>query len=687
MLKKFKLQVTSLAIALTMLAGGVTVMADEEKPEFSPISAGTTVTVEETKYYTFTPEEDGLYLFDSSAIEDGPDEGDPLMYIYLSSDIDNSIIYACLDDDNEGHCFSGLVRLKAGKEYFLWVGFYNSEEIGTCSYNFTIKSYAGYGFTDKETFDFMLVDPNSKLSINFPQYKVPDDELFSDVKEYAYSFPAKSKLSDSVISFDDGAAENTWVGIGLEGLYDTKLINIFVMEDEPEVLESGKTISINNTFEYTELDDEDSIGEDDDEEELAIEPGSWYTGELQGLYSFTPEKNGTAKISITNMKSGLPMIALFDQDYNLIKKEVGCDIDDMYMYLGYEEGMVEGNIPQSLDTDGEEEEDVEVEPEDTKEDVKPVSYEDICIEATLEGGKTYYVAIPFYIVEAVKLDTVLDLTLDFEEEKEEEKNDDDNNNNNNNNGNENGNGNEDSNKDEKNVEAFVKRLYEEVFGRDADEGGLKYWVDRINNGATGADVVKEFLASPEFDGKKLNDEDFVIKLYSIFFGRVPGKDEIKFWVDSLKTDSRDTVVNNFINTTEWDEFCKSYGVKSGARFPINDPSNILDFAKRLYTCCLERDPDESGLNFWNDALVNHKMTGTQVAKEFFWSAEFMSFKTSDAEFITRLYRTMMGREPEPEGFAFWMNDIKVESREQVFMGFAQSPEFKSVCEKCGISWM
>ena len=81
------------------------------------------------------------------------------------------------------------------------------------------------------------------------------------------------------------------------------------------------------------------------------------------------------------------------------------------------------------------------------------------------------------------------------------------------------------------------------------------------------------------------------------------------------------------------------------------------------------------------------MTGTQVAKEFFWSAEFMSFKTSDKEFITRLYRTMMGREPEPEGFAFWMNDIKVESREQVFMGFAQSPEFKSVCEKCGISWM
>ena len=682
MLKKLKLQVTSLTIALTLLAGGVTVMAADGDKTYDPFPVGVTteVTVEgNCVIYSFTPEETGTYyLFSDSdqsyyySDEEGVDyiNIDPIVYVYDADPSNNSTVTED-DDSYYGYNFFLRYEFKQGVTYYFEFSKCNSYSV---SYDVTLVPAFEIGFDESEDFiDFVLVDPDEEFTL----YAKTNNDILPDPS----SGGVVTNVDKEGIHFKNGVDDNTWVLYNLVELYDylgqveadesdeadevaCKWFDVFVMGETVDgTFESGQTVHIDNEYTGVEIEKKEYEGEEailaprEDGEEESI---------LQMIYSFTPEKDGTVKISITNIEDGLPAVALFGSDYSFIGKIVGYDFEEFKEYANYM---------------------MEIEPRDGEGDS---SEEGLVLEASLEAGKVYYVAIPLSSP-GFDLHSEFDVTLEFEEKKEEENNNNQEGNNNqeenNNQGNENeGNGGE-SDKDEKNVEAFVKRLYEEVFGRDADEGGLKYWVDRINNGATGADVVKEFLASPEFDGKKLNDEDFVIKLYSIFFGRVPGKDEIKFWVDSLKTDSRDTVVNNFINTTEWDEFCKSYGVKSGARFPINDPSNILDFAKRLYTCCLERDPDESGLNFWNDALVNHKMTGTQVAKEFFWSAEFLSFKTSDAEFITRLYRTMMGREPEPEGFAFWMNDIKVESREEVFMGFATSPEFKGVCEKCGISWM
>ena len=109
------------------------------------------------------------------------------------------------------------------------------------------------------------------------------------------------------------------------------------------------------------------------------------------------------------------------------------------------------------------------------------------------------------------------------------------------------------------------------------------------------------------------------------------------------------------------------------------------FAERLYTTCLGRDSEEEGLKFWSQELANLRITGTEAAQGFFFSKEFEGLKLSDKEYVTRLYRTFMDREPEAEGFNFWISELKSgKSRQYIFDGFSNAQEFAEICAEAGI---
>ena len=58
---------------------------------------------------------------------------------------------------------------------------------------------------------------------------------------------------------------------------------------------------------------------------------------------------------------------------------------------------------------------------------------------------------------------------------------------------------------------------------------------------------------------------------------------------------------------------------------------------------------------------------------------------SNAEFVNRLYRTFMGREADEAGFSAWVSQLDGDvSLEDVFNGFAESPEFTRICASYGI---
>lgn len=118
---------------------------------------------------------------------------------------------------------------------------------------------------------------------------------------------------------------------------------------------------------------------------------------------------------------------------------------------------------------------------------------------------------------------------------------------------------------------------------------------------------------------------------------------------------------------------------------VADPVKVNQFVTRLYDKCLGRLPDDTGLKTWTDALCNYETDGVNVAYGFVFSREMTNRNLSDAEFVEILYRVFLDREPDEQGKQDWIYYLENGvSRYGVFMGFANSREFGSICEQYGI---
>lgn len=242
-----------------------------------------------------------------------------------------------------------------------------------------------------------------------------------------------------------------------------------------------------------------------------------------------------------------------------------------------------------------------------------------------------------------------------------------------------------------NLADFVERLYTVALGRPSDSAGKADWISRVYyQNYTGADVARGFLFSQEFLGKNSTNDVFVETLYMTFFNRPSDASGKADWVNRLNSGtSRMDVINGFIGSIEWANLCLTYGVDGGGgavpTITVQASSNVTSFATRLYSTCLNRTPDPQGLSNWSSSLANRKVSGSNAAYGFFFSAEFISLNTSDEEYVTRLYRTFLGREPDASGFRGWVDNLaNGASREEVFYGFANSQEFAGICASYGI---
>ena len=245
---------------------------------------------------------------------------------------------------------------------------------------------------------------------------------------------------------------------------------------------------------------------------------------------------------------------------------------------------------------------------------------------------------------------------------------------------------------EPSIADFVERLYTVALNRDSEPEGKAYWVKEIEDGnRTGGDCAHFFLIeAEEFRNRGLNEEDFVETLYLTFFDRGSEPNGKAFWVGQLKSGAmtRNQVISGFIDSTEWCNVCATYGVKSGAPNAKAEiaSKNAIKFATRLYTCCLGREPEKKGLDYWALALTNLEQTGCSAAKLFFTSDEFVNFRLKNDEYVRRLYTTFMGRDPESSEIAYWVGEINAgrQSKDSVMAFFGQSEEFTKICKQYGI---
>ncbi|HEY5800043.1 MAG TPA: DUF4214 domain-containing protein, partial [Burkholderiaceae bacterium] len=86
--------------------------------------------------------------------------------------------------------------------------------------------------------------------------------------------------------------------------------------------------------------------------------------------------------------------------------------------------------------------------------------------------------------------------------------------------------------------AALQNLYIAYFGRPADAGGLKYWEGELAAGKSSLTVIRsDFGKSSEFVSQYtgMNDGEIVTRIFQNLFGRVPDPGGLTYWQNQLAT--------------------------------------------------------------------------------------------------------------------------------------------------------
>ncbi|MEO3386301.1 DUF4214 domain-containing protein [Mesorhizobium sp. CAU 1741] len=111
-----------------------------------------------------------------------------------------------------------------------------------------------------------------------------------------------------------------------------------------------------------------------------------------------------------------------------------------------------------------------------------------------------------------------------------------------------------------------------------------------------------------------------------------------------------------------------------------DFDGVAGQSYRIYQAAFDRTPDTAGLSYWIDDM-DAGTTLLDVAAGFIASAEFQAVygvNPTAAEFVSKLYLNVLGRDGEAAGLAYWEGQLNAGvSMAQVLASIAESDENKA----------
>jgi ELWxxDGT repeat protein len=232
--------------------------------------------------------------------------------------------------------------------------------------------------------------------------------------------------------------------------------------------------------------------------------------------------------------------------------------------------------------------------------------------------------------------------------------------------------------------SFIERFYRNILGRSADDGGLAYWKQIIQNNSA-ARIALGFFNSAEFTGKNLNNRDFLNIVYQTLFDRAADAAGFNYWLVQLNSNAlRRMVIYGFLRSQEFKALSQRFGVTA---FSANDEAayQVARFVLRFYTLVLNRQPDVNGFDYWNTFLNNGTKAGGDIAIGFFRSKEFTDRNTTNSQFVDICYQAFFARAADG-GKQFWLNKLNTgeKKRLDVINGFIDSKEFINLAGRFGI---
>ncbi len=104
------------------------------------------------------------------------------------------------------------------------------------------------------------------------------------------------------------------------------------------------------------------------------------------------------------------------------------------------------------------------------------------------------------------------------------------------------------------------------------------------------------------------------------------------------------------------------------------PVYVGFFVDSIYQSVFGRPADFAGRTYWTER-INAGVAPAGVAALLYGSPEFFASSGGIAEYVARLYREILDRDPEPEGFVFWVDQVESnEDRMSIAESFYSSVE-------------
>lgn len=103
----------------------------------------------------------------------------------------------------------------------------------------------------------------------------------------------------------------------------------------------------------------------------------------------------------------------------------------------------------------------------------------------------------------------------------------------------------------------VASLYEAMFDRGADAGGLRFWTDSVLGGMNSElSVATFFTQAPEDSVAQLTNAQFITRMYEYGLDRAPDQAGYTYWLNLLNTQqaTRGEILLSFVDSTEFNQY-------------------------------------------------------------------------------------------------------------------------------------
>jgi len=140
-----------------------------------------------------------------------------------------------------------------------------------------------------------------------------------------------------------------------------------------------------------------------------------------------------------------------------------------------------------------------------------------------------------------------------------------------------------------------------------------------------------------------------------------------------------TVVTDRVGSNGRDTLVNIERIKFSDKAVALDTEAVGGQAYRVYKAAFNREPDQGGLGYWI-AQMDSGMTLIEAAARFIDSNEFRAMygtSPTDEQYLTKVYQNVLGRDPEPAGYNWWLNEIRTnpeKTRAKVLADFSESVE-------------